>query len=201
MSFPEAQLHCSMAIVGERTTTSLAHETTTNLFPHLGARASRDSSTQIRAQISDVLTPMRNQTTGSELTIELLKEKTGLTDDHLDQPIPEYSLFDIASRIPNWSDYAGSQGMELSEGEMQSVREDPSRTMTRMKAQRALELWHGRDPYKATYRSLLNMCLKRKDGDVARKIVNEVILGKSVSLWYMFSKWCDYNIIILNLIW
>ena len=141
---------------------------------------SNSSLSTAPAQRSDDDLSHRNQTTGSELTIELLKEKTGLTDDQLDQPIPEYSLFDIASRIPNWSDYAGSQGMELSPGEKQSVCEDPSCTTTRTRAQRALKLWHGRDPYKATYRSLLNMCLKRKDGDVAIQIVHEVILGMSV---------------------
>ena len=161
-----------MATVGEPTRST----------PQLRARGppSGSSLSTALAQSSDDDLSHRNRTTGCELTIELLKEKTGLTDDQLDQPIPEDSLFDIASHIPNWSDYAGSQGMELSAGEIQSVREDPSCTMTRMKAQRALELWRGRDPYKATHRRLLNMCLRRKDGDVAINIVNEVILGKSV---------------------
>ena len=122
----------------------------------------------------------RHRTVRGELTIEELKKKTQLTDDLLDQPIPDNNLFDIATLIPNWSDYAGSQGMELSKGEIQTIREDPSCTTTRIKAQRALEMWHGRDPNKATYRRLLNMCLKRKDGGIVIKIVNEVILGKSV---------------------
>ena len=164
-----------MATVGAGERTSSSHRSR-------GAPSSNSSQSAILnllAQSSNVQSH-RHQTVVGELTIEELKKKTELTDDLLDQPIPDNSLFDIAILIPNWSDYAGSQGMELSKGEIQTVREDTSCTTTRINAQRALEMWHSRDPNKATYRRLLNMCLKRKHGDIAIKIVNEVILGKSV---------------------
>ena len=101
-----------------------------------------------------------------------------MTDEQLDQPIPEHKLFDIARLIPNWYDYAGTSGLELDEGDKLSITTDGRLYDNSLRTQRALEIWHKRNPYAATYRCILNMCLQRRHGNVAVKIVQEVIQGR-----------------------
>ena len=122
----------------------------------------------------------RQADVGGALTIDILKteSRNRLTDEQLDQPIPQHRLFDIARLIPNWYDYSGTAGLELDEGDRLSIKTDGYLYDNKLKAQRALEIWHRKNPYAATYRCILSMCLQRGHGDVAVKIV-ENILGKN----------------------
>ena len=92
----------------------------------------------------------------------VLQESKGLSDDQLGQELkPEY-LPSLAALFDDASIYVDKLGLSASE------KTDVANEKTvQIAMQRALRLWHTKNPFHATYRNLLSIILGNNKGKTA----------------------------------
>ena len=105
----------------------------------------------------------------SELSIELLKRDTKVTDDQLDSRVEEADLPEVAACFDNTEDYVEKLG--LSPGQQTDVmRTQTSLNSTQAGMKVALKYWRNSNPVNATFRALLLILLSLLKGDVAVRV-------------------------------
>ena len=109
--------------------------------------------------------------THSELSIDLLKRETQITDEWLDQRLEEADLPEVAACFDNTEDYVEKLG--LTPGQQTDVSEVKAKTLlnhTQAGMKVALKYWRNRNPLEATFRALLLILLSLLKGDVAVRV-------------------------------
>ena len=107
----------------------------------------------------------------SELSIDLLKKETQITDEWLDQRLEEADLPEVAACFDNTEDYVEKLG--LTPGQQTDVSEVKAKTLlnrTQAGMKVALKYWRNRNPVEATFRALLLILLLLLKGDVAVRV-------------------------------
>ena len=87
-----------------------------------------------------------NPTDSEKLTVSLLKEKTGITDQHLNQKVEQNLLKKLAGFFDSWEKYVESPGLNLKMGEIVDIRECAPKYGNEMAVYKALKLWQIRNP-------------------------------------------------------
>ena len=120
----------------------------------------------------------------SELTIELLKRETKLTDEQLDSKVEEADLPEVAACFDNTEDYAEKLG--LSPGQQNDVmRTQASLNSTQAGIKVALKYWRNSNPVHTTFRALLLILLSLLKGDVAVRVC-KYLYNKCKSIGQIF---------------
>ena len=107
----------------------------------------------------------------SELSIDLLKRETQITDEWLDQRLEEADLPEVAACFDNTEDYVEKLG--LTPGQQTDVSEVKAKTLlnrTQARMKVTLKHWRNRNPVEATFRALLLILLSLLKGDVAVRV-------------------------------
>ena len=104
----------------------------------------------------------------SELSIDLLKRETQITDEWLDQRLEEADLPEVAACFDKAEDYVEKLG--LTPGQQTDVKTQAfvNGNQTGMKV--ALKYWRNRNPVEATFRALLLILLSLAKGDIAIRV-------------------------------
>ena len=105
-------------------------------------------------------------------SLDHLMEHTGVTDQHLDQTSTKEALSLIAPHLHNWLSYANALG--LSPQQIQDIDTDKNKDIA-MKAVSVLDLWKRRTGFRATYRSLVCVCLRLSDAQLAEHVCRTVL--------------------------
>ncbi len=95
----------------------------------------------------------------------------GIDKDLLYQPCSTKHLTKIAPYVPNWQKYAIVLG--LNQPQILSISSN-SLLEPEMKAQQVLSLWKQANGFKATYFVLIDVCLQKKDVQLAESICSIV---------------------------
>ncbi len=103
------------------------------------------------------------------VTIDELVNHVGIDKDILNQPCSTEHLVKIAPLVPNWQKYAIVLG--LNQPQILSIKSDHLLD-PEMKAQLVLSLWKRTNSFKATYLTLIDVCLQKKDVQLAECICN-----------------------------
>ena len=106
--------------------------------------------------------------THTELSIDLLKRETQITDEWLDQRLEEADLPEVAACFDNTEDYVEKLG--LTPGQQTDVRTQTLLNSTQAGMKEALKYWRNRNPLEATFRALLLILLSLLKGDVAVRV-------------------------------
>ncbi len=96
--------------------------------------------------------------------------EVGIRKEVLDQHCSSELLQEIGRVLPNWLKYAQAL---LSKAQIQGIKTDTNLDYE-MKGQKVLEIWL--NEYNTSYRMLVDICLKLKDGETARRIC-EIVKG------------------------
>ncbi len=104
-------------------------------------------------------------------TIDELVNYVGIDKDILNQSCSTEHLVKIAPLVPNWQKYAIALG--LNQPQIVSIKSDHILD-PEMKAQQVLSLWKQTNGFKATYSVLVDVCLQKKDVQLAECICNIV---------------------------
>ena len=100
------------------------------------------------------------------MTFDQLVEHVGVDRDHLDKECSDEHLREIAALLHNWLKYAELLGLRRP----QILGIDSNKLFEpEMKAREVLRLWKKANAFKATYSSLVRVCLSQRDSDVAEK--------------------------------
>ena len=99
-------------------------------------------------------------------------QHVGIEERLLNVPCSNEHLKYIASHLPDWLKYAQSLG--LSVGEIQGLKVDPSLDYP-MKAFEMLVMWHRAGGFQATYKRLVEQCLRLKNAKLAEEICQLLI--------------------------
>ncbi len=105
------------------------------------------------------------------VTIDELLNYVGVDRYLLNQPCSTEHLTKIASFVPNWQKYAIVLG--VNQPQILSIKSDHT-LEAEMKAQQVLSLWKQANGFKATYSALVDVCLQKKDVQLAESICNIV---------------------------
>ena len=102
----------------------------------------------------------------SGVTLDGLLKEVGVTPSQLDKPCSREHLQDVALFLESWRTVAPHLG--LSRTEMEEIERDGREE--REKRLKILELWKGKFAFKATYKVLIEVCLKISRADQAEKV-------------------------------
>ena len=100
--------------------------------------------------------------------IEELKREFGISDEQLKSKIREKDIFDLAGSFDCVETYLDKLG--LTAGQQTQVKELSERRDVQTAMTKALKFWHQPKPWLATYRTLLQILLELRRGDVAERI-------------------------------
>ena len=92
----------------------------------------------------------------------------GVTDSYLNMEIEEADLLELAAYFDNIEYYLEMLG--LTPGEQTDVRSCTNSSGTRFGMMLALKYWSNRDPFEATYRTLLLILLSLQKRDIAIRV-------------------------------
>ena len=104
------------------------------------------------------------------LTVDEIAREVGIKKEVLDHRCSSEDLQEIGRFLPNWLKYAQAL---LSKAQIQGINVDNNLDYE-MKCQKVLEIWH--KEFNTSYRILVDICFKFKDGETARKIC-EIVKG------------------------
>ena len=104
----------------------------------------------------------------SELSTDLLKRETQITDEWLDERLEEPDLPEIAACFDNTEDYVEKLG--LTPGQQTDVRTQAFVNGNQTGIKVALKHWRNRNPMEATFRALLLILLSLLKGDIAIRV-------------------------------
>ena len=102
------------------------------------------------------------------VTIEELKRVYDVTDEQLDTNVRQKDFYDLAGCfdcVETYLDKLGLTAGQQTQVEDLAVRRDVQTAMTK-----ALKFWHQPKPWMATFRTLLQISLDRRRGDVAERL-------------------------------
>ena len=102
------------------------------------------------------------------MTINELMRLRKLKDCDLDQTIQEEDITELAAYFDNVDNYIG--GLGLKPGQQTDVRNEADKRDTKTAVIKALKLWREPNPFKATYRALIEIVLEQKNGVLADNI-------------------------------
>ena len=105
------------------------------------------------------------------LTVNNIVREVGIRKEVLDQHCSSELLQEIGRVLPKWLKYA--QALKLSEAQIQGIKSDTNLDYE-MRGQKVLEIWL--NEHTTSYRKLVDICLKLKDGKTARRIC-EIVKG------------------------
>ena len=106
------------------------------------------------------------------LSVEELMREYDVTDEQLNTKIREEDIFDLAGCFDCVETYLNKLG--LTAGQQTQVEELAERRDIQTAMTKALKFWRQPNPLSATYRTLLQILLDLKRGDVAVKICQYV---------------------------
>ena len=104
------------------------------------------------------------------VTIEELKDHTKVTDFQLDTQIEEEDIFSISAHFSNVESYLGC--LRLTPSQRTDIKDLVHIRGTQIAMSEALRLWREPNPYKATYRALVELLLNLGKGKVAIDVCN-----------------------------
>ena len=104
----------------------------------------------------------------SEISIELLKTETRVTDEQLNKTVKEADLPELSAYFDNIEDYV--EKLQLTPGQQTDVRIQTFVNGTQVGMKVALKYWRNRNPAEATFRNLLLILLSLSKGDVAVQV-------------------------------
>ena len=107
----------------------------------------------------------------ARLTIEILKEETGITEKQLSSKIQEKHLQKIAKHFSTWEKFVGASGFNLDETDKADIKELVHQKGLKEGIVRAFICWLNKNPY-ATYRKLIDMLLNLDEGCLANQVCN-----------------------------
>ncbi len=105
------------------------------------------------------------------LTAEEIVARVGINLSDLNEEIPQKRFFEISELLPNWLKFAGPLG--LNKGSVEDIKTDQTLDHT-LKCQKVLEKWHKKLVFKATYRRLIDVCIKLDFCDIAMSLCKMV---------------------------
>ena len=120
----------------------------------------------------------------AHVTLQELKDHTGVTDKQLQLQCSDEHLEQIAYKIGNWTSYAFI--LKLEEWQVQSVKVNLELDYLH-KIMEVLKMWKKNNVHNATYLSLVRGCLKAGDGIVAGDVCQ---LAKSEWWCVCVCVWC-----------
>ena len=103
----------------------------------------------------------------ANVTIDLLKEHTGVTDEQLCSVCSNEHLNKIADDIENYLQYAHALG--LKDRQIAEIRTNVGLTFL-LKTQKVLSMWKNDNIFTATYQRLVEAALLLGHGTLAEKI-------------------------------
>ena len=108
----------------------------------------------------------------SALTIEELKQRSGVNDAQLDTQIIEHDFSDLAGCFDQVDTYLYK--LKLTPAQQTDIKDLAHLRNTAVAMTEALKLWRQPNPFAATYRTLLKVLLELKRGDVAVKVCHYI---------------------------
>ena len=103
------------------------------------------------------------------ITLDRLKELTGVTNEQLDKECEEIHLEQLAQSIVEYRKYGSRLG--LTRADIREIEQQPALVFSmKDKTAAVFKEWHRRSPSHATYRALVEVALKLEDGSSAIKI-------------------------------
>ena len=111
--------------------------------------------------------------TPTTLTIDELKMRTEVSDNHLDEEIAEFDIFMLAGCFDQYKHYL--DGLKLSSQQCEDLKREEFLYGQQSAMAEALRLWRRRDPDAAMYGALLNIALELGNGEVATKLCQYVV--------------------------
>ena len=110
------------------------------------------------------------------ISLENLKTRTGVTDEHLDQECDDEQLKELSQHIVDYRKYGPRLG--LADADIRTFERDPTMYFSIKLITAAVFMeWHERKGVKATYRVLVGIALKLEDGTGAEKICQMSVKG------------------------
>ena len=106
------------------------------------------------------------------VTLDQLMIHTGVTDRDLTQQTTEEALSLIAPHISNWRSYATA--LQLTDPETQQINTDGNLNV-HMKAVLVLKQWRRRCGFRATYKRLVEVCLRLNDAVLAEEVCRVIL--------------------------
>ncbi len=100
------------------------------------------------------------------ITVDSLKESTGVTDDQLDKECSEAHLSLLAPHIGNYTKFASA--LSLPAGEESDISTKPLWNF--QQKTEAVLLWWCNHTLNATYRSFVQTCISLSEGGIAREL-------------------------------
>ena len=124
--------------------------------------------------------PLSSPIESSPVTFDQLVEHVGVNKDRLDRECSDEHLREIAALLHNWLKYA--KLLRLKGHQIRDI--DSNKHLdSEMKGQEVLRLWKKANAFKATYSSLVKVCLSQGDTDVAETIC-EIMKSKLSNQWH-----------------
>ena len=104
-----------------------------------------------------------------EFNVDCLKQRTGITDEQLDNDVEASVLQEIAKHFGSYEKIVGPLGFNLNESQKADVRRCVNQSGQEIGMFRALTIWQTRNP-SAKYRHLTDIVLKLEGGLLAEKL-------------------------------
>ncbi len=103
------------------------------------------------------------------LTVDILKQETGITDEQLASKANIAVLRKVVKHFHCYEVYWGEPGLNLSRSQQADVKHCALRGGNEMAMVTALRLWSERNPY-VSYRALVETLLELEEGVVADEV-------------------------------
>ena len=103
------------------------------------------------------------------IDIDILKQKTGVTDTQLDQTIEEDKLWSLAGLLGSYDKFVRSSGFDLNNADIADLKDCALRSGNQQAMYEALKKWEN-VILDITYRSLLKILLSFREGTLADQV-------------------------------
>ena len=104
----------------------------------------------------------------ANLTVEDLKREYGFNDEQLDSMITEENLYDLAGAFRHHEVYLPK--LALNPAQQTDIDNLVHKKGTQIAMAEALRLWRMPNPLAATFKTLIEILLELKSGDVATRV-------------------------------
>ncbi len=105
----------------------------------------------------------------SQLNIDTLKQKTGVTDTQLDQRIEKEKLWNLAGLLGSYDKFVNSPGFDLNNADIADLKDCASKHGNQQAMCEALKKWEN-VICDFTYRSLLEILISLREGALADQV-------------------------------
>ncbi len=103
--------------------------------------------------------------------------KTGVTDQQLDQEIPESEIYCVAKHIEMTPGLL--ERLELNTAEKSDATQKRNNEGNQAGVAHALSVWQSVNPYRATFRALVEIAIGLRRGDTATDICRFIVKNTS----------------------